>query len=92
MTGEMKMMTISNRRVENGCVTCSDGRSLPVGNCRFCLHSRYFIVDGVERRSPALSFCLSERVVEPVDYEKATVIGCAEFRGDGYTNIGNIIS
>ena len=88
----MIRMTIFDRSVENGHVTCSDGSTRLIGDCRFCIHSRYFVVDGIERRSPALAFCLKERVTESVDCNKATVVGCAEYRGEGYVNIGNIIS
>lgn len=60
--------------------------------CRFCMHSRYFVINGVSERSPALAFCLRERVCKEVDAAKATAVGCAEERGDGYANVGNILS
>jgi len=83
---------ISERSVEGGSLLCSDGRMVTPEKCRFCIHSRYFVINGKQERSPALAFCLRERVTKNVDCGKATVVGCAESKGDGYSNLGNIIS
>jgi len=83
---------ITERAVENGKIICSDGRVVTPEKCRFCLHSRFFVIDGKQERSPALAFCLRERVTKNIDCRKATKVGCAESKGDGYANIGNIIS
>lgn len=85
-------MTESEIPVENGRLRCTDGRMVTPEKCRFCMHSRYFVIDGVSHRSPALAFCLRERVCEEVAYAKASVVGCAERRGDGYSSVGNILS
>jgi len=83
---------ITERVVDAGYLICSDGRMVTPENCRFCLHSRYFVINEKQERSPALAFCLRERVTNNVDCGKATAVGCAESKGDGYSNIGNIIS
>jgi len=83
---------ILERPVEEGGIVCSDGRMVTPEKCRFCLHSRYFIINGKQERSPALAFCMRERVTKNVDCEKSTAVGCADSKGDGYSNIGNIIS
>ena len=84
-------MTVNELAVSGGKVTCTDGRLRSTENCRFCVHSRYFVIGGVQERSPALAFCLRERAVKEVDYQKASAVGCAESRGDGFSSIGNII-
>jgi hypothetical protein len=71
---------------------CTDGRIVTPEKCRFCIHSRYFVIEGVVERSPALAFCLRERVCKRVDFARATVVGCAEEYGDGYASVGNVLS
>jgi hypothetical protein len=56
------------------------------------MHSRYFIIDGMVEQSPSLVFCLRKRVCKEVNFARVTVVGCAEKYGDGYVNIGNILS
>lgn len=85
-------MAVTERIVSNGKVLCTDGRCISVEQCRFCIHSRYFVVNSVSKKSPALAFCNRERVTEEVDFMRASKIGCAENKGDGYSSIGNIIS
>ena len=85
-------MTENEIPVVKGQLLCPDGRSVSPDICRFCLHSRYFIIRGVRMRSPALAFCLRERVVENPDTGAAEAVGCAAKKGCGYSNIGNIIS
>lgn len=85
-------MTVSELSASAGKVTCTDGRLRSTENCRFCVHSRYFVINGVQERSPSLAFCLRERTVKEVEYLKASAVGCAESRGDGFSSIGNIIA
>ncbi|MDO5843791.1 MAG: hypothetical protein Q4Q53_01420 [Methanocorpusculum sp.] len=85
-------MAVTERLVSNGKVLCTDGRCISVERCRFCVHSRYFVVDNVSQKSPALAFCNRERVTKEAEFMRASKVGCAESRGDGYTSIGNIIS
>ena len=85
-------MTVNELPVSGGKVTCTDGRLRSTENCRFCIHSRYFVIDGKQERSPSLAFCLRERTVKEVEYLRATAVGCAESRGDGFSCIGNIIA
>lgn len=85
-------MTANEVPVVAGRLRCTDGSMVTTEKCRFCMHSRYFVIAGVAERSPALAFCLRERVTKEINVAKATAVGCAEDRGDGYGNIGNIIS
>ena len=85
-------MTANEIVVTAGKLPCTDGRTVTPEKCRFCMHSRYFVIAGVRERSPALAFCLRERTTKEIDVTKATAVGCAEERGDGYASIGNIIS
>lgn len=85
-------MTVTELFVSDKKVLCTDGKFVSLEKCRFCIHSRYFVVDGVSKRSPSLAFCNRERVTEEVDFMRATKVGCAEMRGDGYSSIGCIIS
>ena len=85
-------MPMNEISVRAGKLMCTDGRTVTPDRCRFCLHSRYFVVDGVQERSPALAFCLRERATKEVEVLRATAVGCADERGDGYSSIGNIIS
>ncbi|MDV0441624.1 hypothetical protein [Methanorbis furvi] len=85
-------MTVNEISVQQGKLRCTDGTSVTPEKCRFCLHSRYFVIAGVAERSPALAFCLRERTTKEIDVTKASAVGCAEERGDGYASIGNIIS
>ena len=85
-------MTENELPVTDGHLRCTDGRMVTPEKCRFCMHSRYFVIDGVAERSPALAFCLRERVCKEVAFSRATAVGCAETRGDGYASVGNILS
>lgn len=86
-------MTVNEYPVKLGKVLCTNNTEVkPDERCRFCLHSRYFVINGKEEKSPALAFCQRERVTKEPDISKATAVGCADERRDGYTSIGNIIS
>ncbi len=85
-------MTVNELPISSGKVTCTDGSLRSTENCRFCVHSRYFVINGKQERSPALAFCLRERAVKEVAYLQASAVGCAESRGDGFSSIGNIIA
>ncbi|MDR3102504.1 MAG: hypothetical protein LBU24_04710 [Methanocalculaceae archaeon] len=85
-------MTVNETLVMDGRLRCTNGRIVTPETCRFCMHSRYFIINGTACRSPALAFCLRERAGKEVEVTRAAAVGCAEERGDGYASIGNIIS
>ncbi|MDD4133334.1 MAG: hypothetical protein PHT86_05575 [Methanocorpusculum sp.] len=85
-------MTVNEFPVSGGFLICTNGSLVTPETCRFCMHSRYFVINGVQERSPALAFCLKERVTKEVDVKRSTAVGCAEGRGDGYSSIGNILS
>ncbi|HJJ35615.1 MAG TPA: hypothetical protein O0X27_00405 [Methanocorpusculum sp.] len=85
-------MTASEIPVHAGKLVCPDGHAVSLDNCRFCIHSRYFLINGKQERSPALAFCLRERVTAHPDISRASAVGCAAGTGCGFASIGNIIS
>ena len=91
-TAFSSMTAKNNIAVVSGKLHCPDGREVTPEICRFCLYSRSFIIHGKEERSPALAFCLRERVTKMPNISSAESVICAADAGCGYTNIGNIIS
>lgn len=85
-------MTANEIAIVSGKLACPDGRQATPDMCRFCMHSRYFVVNGKQEPSPALACCLRERVTKIPDIAKATAVGCGAKPNTGYANIGNIIS
>jgi len=85
-------MTMNEIPVHAKKLTCPDGHAVTLDNCRFCIYSRYFIIQGYQKQSPALAFCLRERVTRVPDIAEASAVGCAADPDSGYTSIGNIIS
>lgn len=84
-------MTLTERRISAGIVICSDGTKKEILYCRMCRHARWFIVNGKQVKSPSLAYCMKERA-DNADITKATIVGCAENCGDGFSSIANIIS
>ncbi|HJJ47502.1 MAG TPA: hypothetical protein O0X39_00720 [Methanocorpusculum sp.] len=78
--------------VNSGSVICTDGKKRDVSYCALCRHSRYFVVGGKQVPSPALACCSIVRADKRVDSTRASFVGCAEKCGDGFSNVGNIIS
>ena len=91
-TAFSSMTAKNNIPVVSGKLHCPDGREVTPEICRFCLYSRSFIIHGKAEKSPALAFCLRERVTKMPDISSAERVICAADGGCGYTNIGNIIS
>ncbi|HJJ42283.1 MAG TPA: hypothetical protein O0W90_03075 [Methanocorpusculum sp.] len=85
-------MTMNEIKVKDEMLICTDGRKINIEKCRFCIHSRYFIINGRAEKSPSLAYCNIQRVTKEADFRKADAVGCAEMRGDGFSSIGNIIS
>ena len=83
---------MNEREIKNGFVICSDGVRREALYCTLCRHSRYFITEGRRVPSPALACCSVVRASEKVDAAHASLVGCAEDAGDGFSNVGNIIS
>jgi hypothetical protein len=78
--------------VTKGRLTCTDGQHRDTTYCALCRHSRYFIIDGKRVPSPALACCTIVRAADRIDVTQASAVGCAETSGDGFSNVGNIIS
>ena len=85
-------MTVNELPVIGGVLTCTDGREVTPEKCRMCMHSRYFVINGISEKSPSLAFCQVERVIKTPDIPRSTAVGCAEKRGDGFHNVSNIFS
>ena len=77
--------------VHDGHVPCLPGRDESVEHCRFCVHSRYFRVNGAYVKSPALAFCLRHRDAGKVDLKKVEAVKCGDRRGEGYRSMMSII-
>lgn len=78
--------------VERGTVECLPGVRIGLDRCRFCASSRAFRESGTWKRSPALAYCMVERVTEEVDLVKVDAVRCADRTGEGFRSIMNIIS
>lgn len=77
--------------VTKGKVRCLPGKEETIEHCRFCVHSRYFLVKGEYMKSPALAYCLRHRATEEVDLKKVEAVRCADRSGEGYRSMMNII-
>lgn len=77
--------------VRNGTVPCLPGKDESVEHCRFCVHSRFFRVNGRFVKSPALAFCLRHRDADEVDLRKVDAVKCGDSRGEGYRSMMSII-
>lgn len=77
--------------VSRGRVPCLPGKSETIEHCRFCIHCRYFKVNGEFVKSPSLAYCVKHRATEEVDLAKVQEVKCADRRGEGFHSIMNII-
>jgi hypothetical protein len=75
-----------------GTVQCLLNKREPLENCGFCTHCREFRVGGRYVKSPSLAYCTKCRVTERVDYAKADAVKCADWQGEGFHSITNLIS
>ncbi len=77
--------------VRKGRVTCLPGREETIEHCRFCVYSRYFRIRGADVRSPSLAFCVRHEAPDEVDLKIVEAVTCADWRGEGYRSMMNII-
>lgn len=77
--------------VRDGKVPCIPGKDETVEHCRFCVHSRFFRIEGVYMKSPALAFCLRHRDANEVNMQKVEAVKCGDKRGEGYRSMMSII-
>jgi hypothetical protein len=77
--------------VTRGKVPCLPEKDVTIEHCRFCVHSRYFLVRGTYVKSPALAYCLRHRATEEVDLTIVEAVQCADRSGEGYRSMMNII-
>jgi hypothetical protein len=77
--------------VRKGSVQCLEEKAETLEHCRFCVHSRYFLVDGKWVKSPALAFCVAHRATENVDLARVESVKCGDRRSEGFRSIMNLI-
>jgi len=77
--------------VRSGEVDCLPERKELVEHCRFCVHSRYFLVGGKYVKSPALVYCMRHRDAEEVDLRLVEAVKCGDTQGEGYRSMMNIL-
>jgi len=73
-------------------VACTEDRQATIGQCRFCVHSTHFIVQGRMLPSPARAYCTLQRAVTQIDLNTVEAVVCDDAAGEGYRSIMNIIS
>ncbi|RQD79629.1 MAG: hypothetical protein D5R99_07660 [Methanocalculus sp. MSAO_Arc1] len=78
--------------VEKGKVPCLPGNPVTLDRCRFCAHSRYFLVNGKRVISPARAYCSRSGDTEEVDLQHVTRVWCDDMDAEGYRSIMSIIS
>lgn len=77
--------------VQNKQVQCTDTVKVTPDMCRFCVHSRAFLVKGTWVTSPARAYCMRERATTEVDLKQVTAVRCDDQSGEGYRSMMNII-
>lgn len=74
-------------------VPCSGREDITVEHCRFCVHSRAFLVGGRTIPSPARIYCLRHTPSEEkIDFSRVEFVECDDQKGEGFRSIMNIIS
>jgi hypothetical protein len=80
------------KQIQKGQVECRAGEIISVDYCRFCVHSKAFIVRGREVPSPARIYCLSHRPVkEEINFIEVEAVLCEDRTNEGYRSMMNII-
>lgn len=77
--------------VTKGKVRCLPDKDETLDHCRFCVYSRYFLVNGTWVKSPALAYCMLHRATDEADLKKVDAVKCADRRGEGFRSIMNLI-
>ncbi|MCX6694066.1 MAG: hypothetical protein NT074_05920 [Methanomicrobiales archaeon] len=75
-----------------GMVGCVPDKDEPVTHCRFCAHSRAFLVRGEWVTSPALAYCPTHQASGVLDITAVSSVRCADTRMEGFRSIMSIIS
>jgi hypothetical protein len=89
----MSKRTSLHKPVNRGLVKCRPEDVIPLDYCRFCVHSRAFVVKGREIPSPARIYCLRQHPSgEEIDFIKVEAVICDDKTGEGYRSMMNIIS
>ncbi len=78
--------------VVRGRVRCTEQKSVPVEQCRLCVHSSRVVVRGKELPSPARAYCSRCRDAPDIDMAKVEAVLCDDTGGEGFRSIANIIS
>jgi hypothetical protein len=86
------MSELRHLAVVRGRVGCTERESVPVEQCRLCVHSSRVVVRGKELPSPARAYCSRCRDAPNIDMAKVEAVLCDDLTGDGFRSIANIIS
>lgn len=78
--------------VIRGRVQCTVKESIPVAQCRLCVHSASVVIGGRELPSPARAYCSRCRDAPDIDMAKVEAILCDDKQEEGFRSIANIIS
>ena len=78
--------------VVRGPVRCTERESVPIDQCRLCVHSARVVVKGIELPSPARAYCSRCRDAPDIDMAKVEAVLCDDLSGEGFRSIANIIS
>ncbi|MDD3857667.1 MAG: hypothetical protein PHP43_06410 [Methanoculleus sp.] len=78
--------------VVRGRVRCTEHESVPVDQCRLCVHSSRVVVRGKELPSPARAYCSQCRDAPDIDMAKVEAVLCDDLSGEGFRSIATIIS
>jgi hypothetical protein len=78
--------------VIHGKVECVRGKREEIEKCRFCVHSKRFLIGTRWIDSPARAYCTVKRSTEEVDLALVTQVECGAKGDEGFRSIMNIIS
>jgi hypothetical protein len=80
------------KEIRKGTVECRPDEVIPLDYCRFCVHSKSFMLGGREVPSPARIYCLARKPSkEEIDFTLVEAVVCDDRRGEGYRSMMNII-
>jgi hypothetical protein len=85
-------MSETIKEIRKGKVECVPGEVVSLDHCRFCVHSKAFIVRGRAVPSPARIYCLAQKPSkEEIDFTTVEAVVCDDRKGEGYRSMMNII-
>lgn len=80
------------KEIRQGNVECRPAEVISLEHCRFCVHSKAFVVRGRHLPSPARIYCLAQKPSkEVIDFTMAEAVVCDDRKGEGYRSIMNIL-